>query len=366
MSTTEPPFVLCGPTQTLVADGVKRRYCNLGAAQAALRSGSARIVLGALAFDANGPAALMVPRSVRRTAGLPDWPTDPLPPVQVAGALPAPEEHRARVQRARDRLTAPDSTLQKVVLARALRLAAEAPLDARVILRRLVAQDPAAYGYLVDLSAAGGEYSGMALVGASPELLVARDGDRVTCRPFAGSAPRAADPGLDAAAGAALAASAKDRHEHQLVIDTMADALRPLCRELTIAPTPELSRTAALWHLSTPITGRLRDTSTTAMDLTLALHPTPAVGGVPAAAAAELINTLEGDRGFYAGAVGWCDAHGDGRWVVSIRCAQLAADRRTALAHAGGGIVAESDPDDEVAETTSKFVTILTALGVDP
>jgi isochorismate synthase len=203
----------------------------------------------------------------------------------------------------------------------------------------------------------------MALVGASPELLVARDGDRVTCRPFAGSAPRAADPELDTDAGAALAASAKDRHEHQLVIDTMADALRPLCSELTIAPTPELSRTTALWHLSTPITGRLRDTSTTAMDLTLALHPTPAVGGVPAGAAADLITELEGDRGFYAGAVGWCDARGDGRWVVSIRCAQLSADRRTALAHAGGGIVAESDPDDEVAETTTKFVTILTALG---
>jgi isochorismate synthase len=163
-----------------------------------------------------------------------------------------------------------------------------------------------------------------------------------------------------------LAASAKDRHEHQLVIDAMADALRPLCSELTIAPTPELSRTAALWHLSTPINGRLRDTATTAMDLTLALHPTPAVGGVPADAAAELISELEGDRGFYAGAVGWCDARGDGRWVVSIRCAQLAADRRSALAHAGGGIVAESDPDDEVAETTTKFVTILSALGVDP
>ena len=366
MSTTEPPFVLRGPTQTLVADGVQRCYRNLGAAQTALRSGSARIVLGALAFDVQSPAALMAPRSVRRMAELPAWPTGPLPAVHVAGALPAPEEHRARVRRAREQLTAAGSTLQKVVLARALRLAAEAPLDARVILRRLVAQDPAAYGYLVDLSAAGSEYSGMALVGASPELLVARDGDRVTCRPFAGSAPRGTDPQLDAAAGAALAASAKDRHEHQLVIDTMADALRPLCRELTIAPTSELSRTAALWHLSTPITGRLRDTSTTAMDLTLALHPTPAVGGVPAAAAAELINALEGDRGFYAGAVGWCDAHGDGRWVVSIRCAQLAADRRTALAHAGGGIVAESDPDDEVAETTSKFVTILTALGVDP
>ena len=145
-----------------------------------------------------------------------------MPGVRVSGTLPAPDEHRARVRRACDELTAAGSTLQKVVLARALRLVADAPLDARIILRRLVNNDPAAYGYLVDLSAAGGDYAGMALVGASPELLVARDGDRVTCQPFAGSAPRAADPELDAAAGAALAESAKDRHEHQLVIDTMA------------------------------------------------------------------------------------------------------------------------------------------------
>ena len=182
--------------------------------------------------------------------------------------------------------------------------------------------------------------------------------------PFAGSAPRATDPEGDAANGAALAASAKDRHEHQLVIDAMRSALEPLCDELTLDPEPQLSRTAAVWHLCTPISGRLRETSTTAIDLALALHPTPAVGGVPTQAATELIAELEGDRGFYAGAVGWCDAGGDGRWVVSIRCAQLSADRRTAVARAGGGIVAESDPDAEVAETTTKFATMLNALEV--
>ena len=118
--------------------------------------------------------------------------------------------------------------------------------------------------------------------------------------------------------------------------------------------------------ITTPITGKIRERSNTALDLAIALHPTPAVGGVPAAAAADLINELEGDRGFYAGAIGWCDQRGDGRWVVSIRGAQLSADRRTADAHSGGGIVAESDPDDEVAETTTKFNTILSALGVQP
>jgi isochorismate synthase len=365
VNSVQPPFALCGPQGSWIADGVRTRYFDVHAAHAALLAGSAAIVLGALPFDVHGPAALLVPGAVQRTDAPPDWPTGPLPTVRIAAAIPPPADYRARISRARDRLAAPDNALSKVVLARALRLAADAPLDARVILRRLVAADPAAYGYLVDLTAAGEDYAGTALVGASPELLVARTGDHVTCKPFAGSAPRAADPEVDAANGAALAGSAKDRHEHQLVIDTMRAALEPLCDDLTIAPEPQLSRTAAVWHLCTPISGRLRDTSTTAIDLALALHPTPAVGGVPTKAASELIAELEGDRGFYAGAVGWCDANGDGRWVVSLRCAQLSADRRTALAHAGGGIVAESDPDDEVVETTTKFATILNALGVE-
>lgn len=362
----EPSFVLCGPAGAFVADGERTRYCDVAGAQAALRSGAVPMVVGALPFDVGQPAALMVPRGVRRADALPDWPSGPLPAVRIAAALPPPEEHRARVRTARDQLTAPGSTLRKVVLARALRLTSDAPLDARIILRRLSATDPAAYAYLVDLTSAGGRYAGMALVGASPELLVDRDGDRVKCQPFAGSAPRLADPELDGAAGAALADSTKNRHEHQLVVDAMCEALQPLCDELTIASTPQLSRTAALWHLSTPINGHLRESSTTALDLALALHPTPAVGGTPAQAAARLIGRLEGDRGFYAGTVGWCDARGNGQWVVSIRCAQLSADRRSALAHSGGGIVAESDPDDEVAESTTKFVTILSALGAQP
>ncbi|MDT5110582.1 MAG: isochorismate synthase, partial [Mycobacterium sp.] len=173
------------------------------------------------------------------------------------------------------------------------------------------------------------------------------------------------DPAVDRANGTALVESAKNRHEHQLVVDEVRKALEPLCVDLQIAPEPELSSTSTVWHLSTPVSGRVRESSTTALDLAVALHPTPAVGGVPRGPATELINSLEGDRGFYAGAVGWCDAAGDGTWVVSIRCAVLSADRRSAIARSGGGIVAESDPDDEVAETTMKFRTILSALGVD-
>lgn len=361
-----PAFVLAGPAETLLAERALAGFDRVDAALAALRGGQAPVVVGALPFAADGAAALMVPDRLHRLTALPPRPDAALPAVRITDALPSPDEHRARIARVLRELTARDGSLRKVVLARALALAADAPLDARVILHRLISADPTCYGYLVDLSAAGGRYAGAALVGASPELLVARNGARVSCRPFAGSAPRSADPAVDAANGAALAASGKNRHEHQLVVDQLRDALGPLCADLTVAPEPQLSRTDAVWHLSTPIAGTLRDTSVTALDLALALHPTAAVGGAPTGPAVDLITALEDDRGFYAGAVGWCDAAGDGRWVVSIRCAQLSADRRRALAHAGGGIVAESDPDDELSETTTKFATILTALGAAP
>lgn len=355
-----PSFVLSGPSGTILADGVADRFDEIAAAQSALRAGTVPIIVGALPFDLSGPAALHNPTAVHTAGVLPAWPDTPAPVVRSRDTLPPGDEHRARVAEAVRRLRAPQSPLQKVVLARALRLTADHPWDARSVLARLAAADPSATVYLADLSPAGTDG---VLVGASPELLVARTGETVICQPFAGSAPRSADPAADAAQAAALAASGKNRHEHALVVDTMRAALEPLCADLQIAAEPQLHGTDALWHLSTPIRARLRSPETTALDLALALHPTPAVGGVPTDLAAGLITELEGDRGFYAGAVGWCDNAGDGRWVVSIRCAVLSADGRTALAHAGGGIVAESDPDDEVDETTTKFRTILTGLG---
>ncbi|MEW2481120.1 isochorismate synthase [Mycobacterium sp. NPDC049093] len=357
-----PSFVLAGPKGAVLAEGVRTGFAYIADAQAALRSGTP-IVLGALPFDPATPAALYEPDAVRFTDVLPDWPVNPSPTVVERETLPPGSVHRERVAEAIRRLQDPQIPIDKVVLARSLRLSTDSAWDVRTVLRRLADADPAATVYLADLSPAGGANAGTALVGASPELLVAREGETVICQPFAGSAPRSADPAVDAANATALAASAKNRHEHQLVVDMMRRALEPLCVELQIAEEPQLHGTDALWHLSTPVVGRLREKDTTAIDLALALHPTPAVGGVPTDRAAALIGELEGDRGFYAGAVGWCDSSGDGRWVVSIRCAVLSADRCTALASAGGGIVAESDPDDEVDETTTKFRTILTGLG---
>jgi isochorismate synthase len=354
-------FVLTGPAGTLVAEGIRTGYDDADDAARAIRDRSADLVVGALPFDIRHPAALLTPVSSHHTVPVA---ADRLPAVRIAEALPDPSEHRHRVETVLRLLRDPANPLQKVVLSRALRLVADRPIDPLCILERLAAADPEATAYLTDLSPAGSPFVGAVLVGASPELLVSRRGDQVICQPFAGSAPRSADPAADAAAGAALAASGKNRHEHRLVVDTIADILTPLCGRLDIAAEPRLSRTAALWHLRTPVHGTLRKKSTTALDLALALHPTPAVGGVPTALAVDTIAEVEGGRGFYAGAVGWCDPNGDGHWMVALRGAELSADRRSALARAGGGIVAESDPDDEVAETTAKFRTVLNALGV--
>lgn len=359
-----PSFVLSGPGGTLVAHGAREAYSDVAAAAAALRAGRMRIVVGALPFDVSEPAALTVPESFEFADGLPPRPPRPVPPARVTSTIPAADEHGRRIARALAALRNPSSGLRKVVLARALQVTADSPWDVETLLHRLADADPHAYTYLADLSPAGPSYRGQTLIGATPELLVARHADTVTCRPFAGSAPRSADQQADRAHGETLAKSAKNRVEHALVVDEMRKALDPLCVDLQIAPTPQLSSTAALWHLSTPITGRLRETSTTAIDLALALHPTPAVGGVPADAAAAMIADLEGERGFYAGTTGWCDERGDGRWVVSIRCAQLSADRMTARAYSGGGIVPDSEVTDEITETTTKFTTILSALGV--
>lgn len=329
-----------------------------------LREQSHDHVVGALPFDLDRPAALTAPTRIvsepRR------WqPVSPaLPTVAVTRSEPDTDEHLRRVTRAIGVLADPTSELAKVVLARTMELAAADPIDPADLLARLVAADQGSNGFLADLTPAGPECLGHHLIGSSPELLVRKSGSTVTCHPLAGSAPRRSDPTDDQISGQVLLASAKDQREHAFVVDAMAAALTPLCVGLQVPSAPTLTRTPDVWHLGTRITGTVRDPATTALDLAVALHPTPAVCGTPTSVAKDFILAHEEDRGFYAGAIGWCDGSGDGEWMVSIRCARLAADGRSLKAAAGGGIVADSDPTLELAETTAKFRTILSALGV--
>ena len=212
------------------------------------------------------------------------------------------------------------------------------------MLARLRAQQPGCFVY-----AASG------VLGASPELLVARSGATVVSRPLAGTlALGDHDPDE-------LRASPKDAREHRLVVEALVASLDPWCVRLHAAPEPEVDTFADVAHLATPIYGSLREPAPDAVTLVRALHPTPAVAGTPTAAALAAIARLEPQgRGRYAGPVGWVDAHGDGEWAIALRGASV--DTAHALLHAGAGIVAGSDPDAEWLETEAKLQPMLTAL----
>ncbi|MFE6864889.1 isochorismate synthase MenF [Nocardia sp. NPDC057668] len=365
ISASEPAFVLARPHRTVIAHGVGRVFSTATDAAAALRAGEVSHVVGALPFAPGAPAALFAPESISITAApYPASAPNALPDFEIDAAFPSPEAHMRNVAAAIRLLADPAHPLSKVVLARAIRARADRAITPAELLDLLVSTDPVGNGFLVDLTAAGVAYRGRHLVGSSPEVLIERIGDTVLSHPLAGSARRAGDPDADRLAADTLLASSKDRHEHRYVVDQVGGVLRDRCTAVHTPETPELTGTPEMWHLGTPITATVPADGPSALELAAALHPTPAICGTPTEPAARLIAELEGDRGFYAGTLGWCDAAGDGEWMVSIRCAELAADGRSLLAHAGGGIVAESDPAAELAETTGKFGRILGPLGI--
>lgn len=259
-----------------------------------------------------------------------------------------PADWMQTVVDARERIAADELT--KVVLAREVVITADAPIAPSIVLTRLQRAYPSCMLFSID-----------GFVGASPELLVARSGDRVRAQPMAGTAPRSGDPSADARLAASLLASEKDRWEHQITIDMVHDTLLGWCSYLDAEAEPSVVSVANVQHLATAVTGRLSSPEPSVLDLVEALHPTPAVGGEPRATALELIAELEpADRGRYGGPVGWVDGTGNGAWAVGIRSAEL--DGSTARVFAGVGVVSDSDPDAELAETRAKFQAVLNAI----
>ncbi|MEV4005529.1 isochorismate synthase [Actinomadura sp. NPDC049753] len=338
--------------------------------------GSGPVAFGTFGFDPKSPdSTLIIPRRILGRRDGRAWlttigdDTDPLtlanPPQAPTGlrwsdgALP---EHawKHAVATAVDRIrrghlltgapTAPppprpaDNTghLGKVVLARDLTVRADTPIDARVLLQRLAARYPGCYTF----SCAG-------MVGATPELLIRRTGGDIESLVLAGTTARGDTPADDQARAARLFTSAKDREEHRYAAEMVRDALAPLCAHLTVPDEPELLTLPNVLHLASPLRGRLA-ADRSVLDVVAALHPTPAVCGTPTDTAMDLIRELEGmDRGRYAGPVGWVDARGDGEWGIALRCAEI--DGTRARLFAGCGIVADSDPDAELAEARAKF-----------
>ena len=324
------------------------------------------IALGVVPFEAGLPCDLIIPKVLVGKAAdgrqwvttVDDAPIDlrpaprPAPRAQAFNVSPLTpiDRYLAAVCTARDAVRA--GSLTKAVIAREVTVDSPEPIDVHAVLLRLKATFGSSYRYSID-----------GFIGASPELLVTVTGNLVRSLPLAGTTPRTGDPDTDQRAAEELLASEKNQIEHRVVIDMIHDTLLPWCSYLDWEPEPSIIRVANVQHLGTALEGHLSDPRPNVLELVTALSPTPALGGFPKAEALALIAEAEGFvRGNYGGAVGWVDAAGDGTWAVAIRCAQLTEDRRSARLVAGGGIVADSEPLSELAETQAKLQAMLSAI----
>ena len=245
-----------------------------------------------------------------------------------------------------------ENKIDKAVIARDVFVTSNFQFDVRAILHRLKASFGSSYRYLFDN-----------FLGASPELLVAVEGNKVSSHPLAGTAPRTGNPTIDQQIASDLIASTKNQLEHRIVIDMVHDTLLPWCSFLDWQPEPSIVAVANVQHLGTEISGQLSEPRPSVLELAYALSPTPALGGTPKQEALDQIARVEGmNRGRYGGAVGYVNKSGDGKFAVAIRCAELDSTLMTARLFAGGGIVGDSNPAGELAETQAKFQAMLAAL----
>ncbi|NHN44784.1 isochorismate synthase [Chryseoglobus frigidaquae] len=337
------------------------------------RPGSGLVALGSFAFadDSAEHSVLVVPEViVGRHAGV-SWVTSITPadaPTGVTGTalLPDPRPFGARPRAtlaaaslSREQFTAVvgravaairEGRVEKVVIARDATASIPPDADRRALLRDLADRYPDCVTFAVD-----------GLLGASPETLISVHAGEGSARVLAGSTARGASSADDAAAAARLATSPKDLDEHAFAVQSVLDALRPHARAVMASELPFTLKLPNLWHLATDVEVQL-GAGASALDVVAALHPTAAVAGSPTDAALALIAELEPfDRGRYAGPVGWIDQDGDGEWVIALRCARIDGDG-TLTAYAGAGIVADSDPESELAETRMKFRPIADSL----
>jgi isochorismate synthase len=299
-----------------------------------------------------------------RSRALPLLDPHPTERHRIAGAL-APEHYEAAVARAVELIRA--GTIEKIVLAREVEVHAPKRHEVAAVYGVLRSAFGGCFVLAVGRThpptATGTEPDAghdSTFIAASPELLIRREGMRASTLALAGSTGRSADPAVDDHLGERMLRSDKDRAEHAIVAERIEHELRRHAVWVAMPEEPTVVRIANIQHLATPIRAQLAK-PISAIELAGLLHPTPAVGGEPAAVAIPLIPALEGiDRGWYAGPVGWSDASGDGEFCVALRCALV--DAKAARCYAGVGVVADSDPASELAETEIKLEALLPVL----
>jgi isochorismate synthase len=274
----------------------------------------------------------------------------------TAVEVPTAESWKALVRRATTSMG--DGLFEKVVLARELRVTASTAFDVPAAVRRMYATYPPTTVFALD-------HEGFTFLGATPEYLVRVEDRTVRALGLAGTLPRGATPGEDEALGRELMQSPKLRREHDIVVRMLREALAESCAEVSDDTVPAVVKLANVQHLSTPVQGRLKPGADAGiLGLVERLHPTPALGGHPRADALRWLAANEGfDRSWYAGVVGWADGTGEGEFAVAIRSALV--EGASASLYAGCGLVADSEPEAEYAETCQKLRPMLAALGIE-
>ena len=324
------------------------------------------IAIGCIPFESSNPHEFVIPRAVfGKNANSEQWvtliddavfdfsepATQKTDPAKFSVRPGVSIEHYLEAVRL-TRTAVLNGEIAKAVIARDIFVETDSPFNVHAILLQLKSNFGSSYRYLID-----------GLIGASPELLIAVSGQDVRSHPLAGTVARTGDPETDHQLAIELIASTKNQLEHRIVIDMVHDTLLPWCSYLDWQPEPSIVEVANVQHLGTEISGRLSEPKVSVLELAYALSPTPALGGHPRKESLAQIKKVEGfERGRYGGAVGYVDADGDGIFAVTIRCAELNEDRTQARLFAGGGIVGDSDPDSELAETQAKFKAMLAAI----
>jgi menaquinone-specific isochorismate synthase len=329
-------------------------------------SGTGPLLFSSFSFDRNEESVLIIPKVIVGVKGGNSWITwigdgaqpalleSPLEISQSAvtfsdGTLSS-SEWKERVAQAISRIEALE--VDKVVLARDIRATADGEIDQRAILKVLANQYPSTWTFAV----AG-------LLGATPELLVRLSRGMVTSRVLAGTIPKTGDDAKDLALAASLARSSKDLEEHEYAVRSVADALEPFCSSTNVPESPFVLHLANVMHLATDVTGALIESKqhVDVFSLLQSLHPSAAVCGTPRNVAFDIISEIEGmSRGRYAGPVGWIDASGDGELGIALRAGQI--KEREIRIFAGCGIVAGSDPEKELEESSAKMIAMRSAL----
>lgn len=315
------------------------------------------LLFGIVPFDPKTPTRFMIPRTLYVSSS-PRLNRPAHLTRQVAKLISSPsgEQYKQGVSHLLNMFH--HSGLSKVVLSRAIEIATEQEIALPTLLRNLLAINHHGYTFAASLD------EQRKLIGASPELLVAKRGNYLISNPLAGSRPRSQDAQENAQRRASLLNTAKDLHEHGLVVEEVERIMSRYCRNLCTPMVPSVIETETMLHLSTLLEGQVSDPEVCALQVAADLHPTPAVCGFPRESAYQAIRELEEfDRGYFTGMVGWCDARGNGEWVVTIRCAEVGSHQMKLFA--GAGIVDESLPQSELEETGAKMKTILAAAGIE-